>query len=140
MSSHPGCKMKDAIELALFLKKEKIHPEQVQDFYPTPGTISTCMYYTEIDPYTMEEIYVPKTSEQKSMQRALLQWFLPKNKDLVFKALKSANRLDLVGMGKNCLITPPKGYVTQRNNKNNSNNKNNKYKKYSRSQGKNKRR
>ncbi len=110
MSSHPGCTIKEAVELAVFLKKEKIHPEQVQDFYPTPGTISTAMYYTGIDPYTMDEIYVPKTPGEKAMQRALMQYFIPKNKDTVFKALKSTGRLDLVGNGKNCLITAPKGY------------------------------
>ena len=128
MSSHPGCTMKDAVELALFLKREKIHPEQVQDFYPTPGTISTCMFYTGINPYTMEEVYVPKKPEEKAMQRALMQYFIPKNKDLVFKALKSVGRLDLVGTSKNCLITPPKGYNSVKENKN----KTNKYKKYSR--------
>ena len=127
MSSHPGCTMKDAVELALFLKREKIHPEQVQDFYPTPGTISTCMFYTGINPYTMEEVYVPKNPEEKAMQRALMQYFIPKNKDLVFKALKSVGRLDLVGTSKNCLITPPKGYNSVKENKN----KTNKYKKYS---------
>lgn len=136
MSSHPGCKMKDAVELALFLKKEKIHPQQVQDFYPTPGTISTCMYYTELDPYTLEEIYVPKTSEQKAMQRALLQWFLPKNKDLVVKALKTAGRFDLIGMGKNCLVSPPKDYKVRSLGKNH---KNSKTKKHTKRQGKSKR-
>lgn len=77
MSSHPGSTLKDAVELALFCKRENIHPKQVQDFYPTPGTISTCMFYTGIDPYTMKEVYVPKTEEEKSMQRALLQYFIP---------------------------------------------------------------
>ena len=129
MSSHPGCTMKEAVELALFLKREKIHPEQVQDFYPTPGTISTCMFYTGIDPYTMKEVYVPKSPEEKAMQRALMQYFIPKNKDLVFKALKSVGRLDLVGTAKNCLITPPKGFNTA---KANNDRKANKYKKYSR--------
>lgn len=79
MSSHPGSTLKDAVELALFCKRENIHPKQVQDFYPTPGTISTCMFYTGIDPYTMKEVYVPKTEEEKSMQRALLQYFIPEN-------------------------------------------------------------
>lgn len=96
MSSHPGSTLNDAIELALFLKKEKIRPEQVQDFYPTPGTISTCMFYTEIDPYEMKNVYVAKNKEDKAMQRALLQYFMPQNKDLVIKALKKANRLDLI--------------------------------------------
>ena len=85
MSSHPGSTLKDAVELALFCKRENIHPKQVQDFYPTPGTISTCMFYTGIDPYTMKEVYVPKTEEEKSMQRALLQYFIPENKQKVIK-------------------------------------------------------
>lgn len=96
MSSHPGSTLNDAIELALFLKKEKIRPEQVQDFYPTPGTISTCMFYTGLDPYEMKEVYVAKSKEDKAMQRALLQYFMPQNKELVTRALKKANRLDLI--------------------------------------------
>ena len=75
----PSFSLKEAVELALFLKSLKIRPEQVQDFYPTPGTISTCMFYTGLDPYTMEEVYVPRTSEEKGMQRALLQYFRPDN-------------------------------------------------------------
>lgn len=110
ISSHPGSTLKDAVDLAVFLKKENIHPEQVQDFYPTPGTVSTCMFYTGIDPYTMQEVFVPKTPKEKAMQRALLQYFNPKNKQLVFEALKITGRLDLVGMGKDCLITPPPGF------------------------------
>ncbi|MCR5635587.1 MAG: YgiQ family radical SAM protein [Clostridiales bacterium] len=106
MSSHPGSTLKEAVELALFLKKGNIHPEQVQDFYPTPGTISTCMFYTGLDPYTMKEVYVPKTAEEKAMQRALLQYFVPENKPLVIKALTLAGRKDLIGTGKNCLVTP----------------------------------
>lgn len=82
MSSHPGSTMKDAVELALFLKREHIRPEQVQDFYPTPGTVSTCMFYTGLDPYTMEEVYVPRTQKEKSQQRALLQYFNPKTGSL----------------------------------------------------------
>ena len=93
MSSHPGSTLKDAVELALFCKRENIHPKQVQDFYPTPGTISTCMFYTGIDPYTMKEVYVPKTEEEKSMQRALLQYFIPENKQKVIKALIKAGWL-----------------------------------------------
>ena len=85
MSSHPGSTLKDAVELALFLKREKIRPEQVQDFYPTPGTISTCMFYTGLDPYTMKEVYVAKTEKEKAMQRALLQYFNPKNQGLVIE-------------------------------------------------------
>lgn len=104
MSSHPGSTLNEAIELACFLKKEHIHPEQVQDFYPTPGTVSTCMYYTGLDPYTMEPVYVPTDREEKAMQRALLQYFNPKNKELVLKALKKAKRFDLIGRGANCLV------------------------------------
>lgn len=104
MSSHPGSTINDAIELALFLKNEGLHPEQVQDFYPTPGTVSTCMFYTGLDPYTLEKIYVPKTPREKAEQRALLQYFRPENKELVVSALKKAGRYDLLGTGKNCLV------------------------------------
>ncbi len=104
MSSHPGSTISDAIELALFLKKEGLHPEQVQDFYPTPGTISTCMFYTGLDPYTMEEVYVPRTPKEKAEQRALLQYFRPENAAVVRTALKKAGRYDLIGTGKNCLV------------------------------------
>ncbi|MBR1752693.1 MAG: DUF3362 domain-containing protein, partial [Ruminococcus sp.] len=110
-------------ELAVFLKREKIHPEQVQDFYPTPGTISTAMFYTGLNPYTMKEIFVPKTPDEKAMQRALMQYFIPKNRDTVVKALKIAGRTDLIGNGKNCLVTAPKGYVQKQKPKK----KNNKY-------------
>ena len=106
MSSHPGSTINDAIELALFLKKEGLHPEQVQDFYPTPGTISTCMFYTGLDPYTMEEVYVPRTPKEKAEQRALLQYFRPENATVVRTALKKAGRYDLIGTGKNCLVKP----------------------------------
>ena len=108
MSSHPGSTINDAIELALFLKKEGLHPEQVQDFYPTPGTVSTCMFYTGLDPYTMEKVYVPKTPKEKAEQRALLQYFRPENKELVLSALRKAGRYDLIGTGKNCLVAPSK--------------------------------
>ena len=104
MSSHPGSTLKDAIELSLFLKSENLHPEQVQDFYPTPGTVSTCMFYTGLDPYTMEEVYVPKTPQEKAEQRALLQYYRPENKAFVLSALKKAGRYDLIGNGKNCLV------------------------------------
>lgn len=104
MSSHPGCGLSEAIELALFLKKEGIRPEQVQDFYPTPGTISTCMYHTGLDPMSMEAIQVERTPHGKAMQRALLQYHLPQNRTLVTEALKKANRRDLIGPGKHCLI------------------------------------
>lgn len=137
MSSHPGSTLKDAVELALFCKRENIHPKQVQDFYPTPGTISTCMFYTGIDPYTMKEVYVPKTEEEKSMQRALLQYFIPENKQKVIKALIKAGRKDLIGYDSKCLVQPMsnqnnykgnnKGQKSSYNsNKNNSRNKNGK--------------
>jgi len=108
MSSHPGSTLQDAIALALFLKKEKIHPEQVQDFYPTPGTISTCMFYTGLDPYTLKPVYVPKTKEEKKKQRALLQYFLPQNQETIRQALVEAGRGDLIGYGKDCLVPPKK--------------------------------
>lgn len=108
MSSHPGSTPADAIELALFLKKEGLHPEQVQDFYPTPGTISTCMFYTGLDPYTEKPIFVPKTREEKAEQRALLQYFRPENRQTVIAALRRAGRTDLIGYGENCLIRPDK--------------------------------
>lgn len=106
MSSHPGSTLKDAVELALFLKRERLRPEQVQDFYPTPGTISTCMFYTGLNPYTLKEIFIPRTDREKAMQRALLQYFNPKYKDLVLAALKAAGRSDLIGMGDKCLVRP----------------------------------
>lgn len=106
MSSHPGSTINDAIELALFLKRNNLHPEQVQDFYPTPGTVSTCMFYTGMDPYTMKSVYVPKTAAQKAEQRALLQYFKPENRQTVLSALKKAGRFDLIGTGKDCLIAP----------------------------------
>lgn len=115
MSSHPGSTINDAIELALFLKKEKIRPEQVQDFYPTPSSISTCMYYTGLDPYTLEPVFVPKTQEEKALQRALLQYFRPENRMIVAKALKLAGREDLIGTGKNCLIPPVPGQKPPQN-------------------------
>ena len=104
MSSHPGSTLDDAIELALFLKKRSIRPEQVQDFYPTPGTISTCMFYTGLDPYTMKEVYVAKTPQEKAMQRALLQYYDPSKKELIEKALKTTGRYDLIGNSPNCLV------------------------------------
>lgn len=106
MSSHPGATLKDAVELAEFIKSEKLHPEQVQDFYPTPGTVSTAMYYTELDPYTLESVYVAKNPHDKAMQRALMQYFNPKNYDLVYEALKRAGRNDLIGTSSKCLIAP----------------------------------
>lgn len=104
MSSHPGSTLNDAIELALYLKHNHIRPEQVQDFYPTPGTISTCMFYTGLDPYTLNPVYIPRSNEEKSMQRALLQYYNPKNRNIVIEALKKAGRTDLIGFGDNCLV------------------------------------
>ena len=106
MSSHPGSTLDAAINLALYLKEIGHMPEQVQDFYPTPGTASTCMYYTGIDPFNNEKVYVPKDLHEKAMQRALMQYRLPQNYDLVYEALKKAHREDLIGYGKNCLIKP----------------------------------
>lgn len=106
MSSHPGSTLQDAVALAEYLNKTGRQPEQVQDFYPTPGTISTCMYYTEIDPRTMKHVYVAKTAREKNMQRALLQWKRPDKRRLVTEALKEAGREDLIGYGKECLIRP----------------------------------
>ncbi len=108
MSSHPGSTINDAIELSLFLKRNRLRPEQVQDFYPTPGTVSTCMFYTGIDPMTGKAVYVPKTPEEKAQQRALLQYFLPQNRRLVLDALKKAHRTDLIGTGRDCLAAPDK--------------------------------
>ncbi len=107
MSSHPGSTIKDAINLAVFLKEEGLHPEQVQDFYPTPGTVSTCMFYTGLDPYTLRPIYVPRTPEEKAAQRALLQYFRPENRETVLRALRQAGRNDLIGTGPRCLVPPP---------------------------------
>lgn len=106
MSSHPGSTMKEAVELAEYLRDLGYMPEQVQDFYPTPSTISTCMYYTEIDPRTMQPVYVPKNPHEKAMQRALIQYRNPKNYRLVVEALTVANRTDLIGYDKKCLIRP----------------------------------
>lgn len=104
MSSHPGATLKDAIALALFLKKHKLRPEQVQDFYPTPGTSSTCMFYTGLDPGTLKPVYVARDAREKAMQRALLQYFDPKNHPLVSEALTRAGRGDLIGNAPGCLI------------------------------------
>jgi radical SAM superfamily enzyme YgiQ (UPF0313 family) len=104
ISSHPGSQMEDAVELALYLKSIHHQPEQVQDFYPTPSTVSTVMYYTGIHPLTGEKVYVPRDPHEKAMQRALLQFQDPKNHDLVLEALKSCGREDLIGDGPGCLI------------------------------------
>lgn len=108
ISSHPGSGLQSAVNLALFLKKNAIHPEQVQNFYPTPGTLSTAMYYSGYDPRTMGKVYVPRSNRERAMQRALLQWAVPKNANMVREALESAGRKDLIGFGKNCLIRPEK--------------------------------
>lgn len=104
MSSHPGSHLSDAVALAEYLRDHHINPEQVQDFYPTPGSLSTCMYYTGIDPRTMQKVYVPRTYEEKQMQRALLQYKRPENYKTVYSALISAGRRDLIGNGAKCLI------------------------------------
>ncbi len=109
MSSHPGATLDDAILLAEYLNRVGYMPEQVQDFYPTPGTLSTAMYYTEIDPRTMKPVYVAKTPEEKAMQRALLQWRRPDKRPIVLAALKKAGREDLIGFSKECLIRPARG-------------------------------
>lgn len=133
MSSHPGSKLEDAIALAEYLRDLGYMPEQVQDFYPTPSTISTCMYYTGLDPRTMKPVYVPINPHEKAMQRALIQYRNPKNYDLVHEALVKAGRTDLIGFDKNCLIRPRKNYGSsisndRRNNKNTINNVSNKNK------------
>ena len=122
MSSHPGSTLNDAIELALYLKRNGLNPEQVQDFYPTPGTVSTCMYYTGINPITNEKVYVPESPKEKSMQRALLQFARPENRRLVEEALITAGREDLIGFDKDCLIRP------HNNDRRNSNGKDFKWK------------
>ena len=108
ISSHPGSTIADAIKLAEYLNKTGISPEQVQDFYPTPGTLSTCMYYTGIDPRNLSPIYVPSSAHEKLTQRALLQWKRPDNRGKVIRALKEAGREDLIGFGKGCLVRPMK--------------------------------
>lgn len=108
MSSHPGSTLKEAVELAEYLRDLGYMPEQVQDFYPTPSTISTCMYYTGLDPRTMKNVYVPKNPHEKAMQRALIQYRNPANYDLVKEALIKAGRRDLIGFDKKCLIRPRK--------------------------------
>lgn len=109
MSSHPGSSMKEAVELAEYLRDLGYMPEQVQDFYPTPSTVSTCMYYTGYDCRTMEQVYVPVNPHEKAMQRALIQYRNPRNYDLVTEALKIAGRTDLIGYDKKCLIRPRNG-------------------------------
>lgn len=106
MSSHPGSTLKEAVELAEYIRDLGYMPEQVQDFYPTPSTISTCMYYTGLDPRTKKKMYVPKSAHEKAMQRALIQYRDPKNYELVKEALHKAGREDLIGFDKHCLIKP----------------------------------
>ncbi len=117
MSSHPGCTLNDAVILAEYLRDEKLYIEQVQDFYPTPHTLSTCMYYTGVDPRTMKKVYSAKTREEKAMQRALIQYKNPNNYDLVFKALCLTKRYDLIGSGPKCLIPLRNGYSIKEVNK-----------------------
>ncbi len=106
ISSHPGCTLQDAVRLAEWLNRNGRQPEQVQDFYPTPGTLSTCMYYTGIDPRTMKPVYVPTDAHEKAMQRALMQWKRPEKRRLVLEALHKTGREDLIGYGKGCLVRP----------------------------------
>ena len=115
------------IELAEYLRDIKYQPEQVQDFYPTPGTLSTTMFYTGLDPLTMKPVYVPKSKHEKAMQRALLQYSAPRNYDLVHQALVEAGREDLIGMAPRCLIKPreARGYLNRAHNQNKKGNKNN---------------
>ena len=109
MSSHPVSSLKEAIELAQYLRDIGYMPQQVQDFYPTPSTISTCMYYTGYDPRTMKPVYVAVNPHEKAMQRALIQYRNPKNYELVREALRKAGREDLIGFDKKCFIRPRKG-------------------------------
>ena len=109
ISSHPGCTLEDAVRLAEWLNRQGHMPEQVQDFYPTPGTLATCMWYTGIDPRTMKPVFVPKTPHDKALQRALMQWRKPQNRKLVLEALRKTGREDLIGYGKHCLVRPDRG-------------------------------
>lgn len=109
MSSHPGCTMKEAVKLAEYVRDLGFTPEQVQDFYPTPSTLSTCMYYTGIHPLTKEPVYIPKDPHEKEIQRALMQYKNPANRKLVLEGLMRADRMDLVGYGPKCLLRPEKG-------------------------------
>lgn len=108
MSSHPGCTIKDAVKLAEYVRDLGFTPEQVQDFYPTPSTLSTCMYYTGINPLDGKSVYVPKDPHEKAIQRALMQYKNPANRKLVLEGLQRAGRMDLVGFGPKCLIRPEK--------------------------------
>ena len=108
ISSHPGCTLRDAIRLAEYIRDLHFTPEQVQDFYPTPSTLSTCMYYTGIHPLTGEKVYIPRDPHEKEIQRALMQYTAPKNRKLVLEGLTKAGRTDLIGYGRECLIRPDK--------------------------------
>ena len=128
MSSHPGSTLNEAVELALYLKRGGYSPEQVQDFYPTPGTASTVMFATGIDPFTGKKVYVARDPREKRLQRALLQYGKPENAPLVREALIAAHREDLIGTGKDCLVRPENNFKpqgkTQGKNQNNRNQKN----------------
>lgn len=128
MSSHPGSTMNNAIELAEYLREWGYMPEQVQDFYPTPSTISTCMYYTGLDPRDMQPVYVTKNPHEKAMQRALIQYRNPDNYDLVHEALLKAGRADLIGFDEHCLIKPRKFKAKAKNNQFDKTNRNRKKK------------
>ena len=135
MSSHPGSTLHDAIALALYLKRENLSPEQVQDFYPTPGTASTVMFATGIDPFTGKKVYVARDPREKRLQRALLQYGKPENAPLVREALIAAHREDLIGTGKDCLVRPENNFKPQgKNQGRNQNQKNNRNQKNSRPQ------
>jgi radical SAM superfamily enzyme YgiQ (UPF0313 family) len=106
MSGHPGSTLQDAVKLAEFMRDHHLRPRQVQDFIPTPGTLSTCMYYTGLNPLTGEKVYVPKTAQEKKWQRALLQYWRPECREDVRRALSAAGRYDLIGYGSKCLVEP----------------------------------
>jgi len=116
MSSHPGSTILDAIELAEYLRDHNIRPQQVQDFIPTPGSLSTCMYYTGIHPLTGEKVYIPRSAQEKNAQRAMLQYFLPKNYESVYNTLIQAGRTDLIGNSPKALIPPRRNPVGARKN------------------------
>jgi radical SAM superfamily enzyme YgiQ (UPF0313 family) len=117
LSSHPGSDLKCAIELAEYLRDNNINPEQVQDFYPTPGTLSTCMFHTGIDPRNMQKVYVPKSRDEKQKQRALLQYRKKENDSIIYKVLKDQKRDDLIGFGPKCLIRPKFKIKTEKSKK-----------------------
>ena len=117
MSSHPGSRLSDAVALAEYMRDNNILPEQVQDFYPTPGTLATCMYHTGLNPLTMKPIYTAKSAEEKQMQRALLQYRYSYNHETVRQALKKCHREDLIGYGKKCLVPPAEKKSSQNTSK-----------------------